>query len=69
MTAQSEYEVTVFRVGEGEHQPPQETFRTDMVELGEDGSLRFSGRTFGATTWGSFELIRVPSAAPSKRRV
>jgi len=69
MADDGKYEVTVFRVGEAEHDAPEATFRTDSVQLAQDGSITFSHRSFGATTWGSFEVVRVPSAAPNKRRV
>jgi len=68
MATDGKYEVTVSRVGDGLHDDPEMTFRTDTVELRTDGSLHFSQRSFGPSTWGSFEIVRVPSAALGKRR-
>jgi hypothetical protein len=71
------FSITVYRVGESAHQDADTTFESEKIEIKADGSLGFDQRAFGATTWGSFsasgprlsfEVVRVPSAAPSKRR-
>jgi len=59
------YTVTVTRVNESLHQDSEETFDADSVTVGADGSVRTQepggrGRSFGATTWGSVTIVRVP---------
>ena len=60
------YQVTVSRVNEGAHQESEVRFRATGVEITGDGSLKFDeeqgGRIFGATTWGSVTIVRVPGS-------
>lgn len=62
----AKYQVTLYRVNEGAHEESEVSFEATGVETMADGSIRFStesgSQTFGATTWGSFDLVRVPGS-------
>lgn len=60
------YTVTVTRVNEGPHQDAEVTVHNaTSAEVSADGNVAIAaedgnGRTFGATTWGSVTIVRVP---------
>lgn len=59
------YDVRVTRVNEGEHQSAEENYADVEEVIIQDGRVNVrmeGGRTasFGATTWGSVTVVRVP---------
>ena len=59
------YDVRVTRVNEGEHQTSEENFSGVEAVTVKDGEVHVAmpeGRSasFGATTWGSVTIVRVP---------
>ncbi len=72
MSEQRTFEVTVQRVNESEHQASEVTYEALEVHLTADGNLTIRGKpprmhSFASTTWGSFEVVRVPSSAAAER--
>ncbi len=62
----AKFEVTVARVGEGEHEDAEFTVEADTISVGEDGRLVISaegrGQNIAASSWGAFKVVRVASA-------
>lgn len=58
------YNVTVSRVNESAHQSAEVSIRALSVSVREDGGLSVQteegAQFFGATTWGSVTIVRVP---------
>jgi hypothetical protein len=57
------FKVKVYRVNEGLHEQSEESFEATGVKTQDDGGLWFDtadgSKSFAATTWGSFEAVRV----------